>query len=70
MSDIKEVLRKLEAHDMHVHIIDNETPLPVSITPIDTHFIMKGADIVHVGNITTIERFAIQQEEEGGLGDE
>ena len=60
MKNIKEVLENLEKADMHVHEIEGDRPLPVHVTAIDTHYIMKGAEIVHVGNLTTIESFALR----------
>ena len=60
MNNLGEVLRKLEQADMHVHEKARAHPLPVHTLPTDTHFIMNGADIVHVGNVTTIERFALR----------
>lgn len=60
MKNIKEVLQKLEQNNMHVHEIDREIALPVYATVIDTHFIMHGAEIVHVGNLVTIESYVLQ----------
>lgn len=68
MENIKEVLKKLEESDMHVHEIDHSRGfkgyegmnIPFARLANSTHFIMKGADIVHVGNLTTVESFALR----------
>ena len=58
MKEIKKVLRALETADMHVHELEVDSKIPHHIY--DTHYIMKGNDIVHVGNLTTIESFALR----------
>ncbi len=60
---LKRILSILEKHDMHVHEIVNEIPLPVHIVPvIDTHYVMKKGDIVHVGTPKSIHGFALSME--------
>lgn len=60
MKNIKQVLANLSRADMHVHVIDRETPLSVRATLFDTHFVMHGARIVHVGNLKSIESFSLR----------
>ena len=68
MKYLKKVLEKLEENDMHVHETDHSDGIneykgmgtPIAHLVNSTHFIMKGADIVHVGNLTTIESFALR----------
>ena len=60
MEHIKEVLKNLSDNDMHVHELVMGESIPAVVTVIDTHYIMQGADIVHVGNLTTIESFALR----------
>ncbi len=57
---MKKVLDKLTEHDMHVHDINPEERLSVHTYLYDTHYVMKGARIVHVGTIGTIEAFALR----------
>jgi hypothetical protein len=59
MENIKEVLEKLSDNDMHVHDIEDDATLPIHTGIYDTHYIMKGDKIVHVGNLRTIESFAL-----------
>lgn len=59
------VLQKLEDVNMHVHIIDHQKGysgmnLPLAHLVMSTHFIMQGENIVHLGNLKTIESFALQ----------
>lgn len=61
---MKNVLDKLTENGMHVHEIDHsegyeDFNLPLAWIVSSTHFVMKGADIVHVGNVESIERFAL-----------
>jgi hypothetical protein len=68
MENIKEVLKKLEENDMHVHETDHSDGIngykgmgvPIAHAINSTHFIMKGAEIVYVGNLTTVESFALR----------
>ena len=68
MKNLKEVLKKLEENDMHVHETDHSDGfngykgmgVPICFAVNSTHFIMKGADVVHVGNLTTVESFALR----------
>ena len=61
MKYIKEVLDKLTKNDMHVHEIDLDDTYPFYYTPhFDTHFILKDADVVFVGNITSLESWVLQ----------
>ena len=64
MTNLKEVLEKLEENDMHVHEIDCINNPHLADTPLawlsrSTHYILKGDKTVHVGNGTTIERFVL-----------
>ena len=57
---LKEILEALEIENMRVHEIMDRTILLVPVTLFDTHYVMRGADIVHVGNLITIQRFAFK----------
>ena len=62
MSDtnLKQALSNLDKLDMHVKQIRSDLE-GVFLTPYDTHYIMQGADIVHVGNQTTVVSFALRE---------
>ncbi len=65
MKHLKEVLRKLDSADMHVHAIDHAAGYvgfkqPVAHLVSSSHFIMHGGDVVHVGNLETIESFVLR----------
>ncbi len=60
MENLKQVLDKLTKHKMFVHAIEDHDYLPTHVSMYDTHFIMKDSEIVHVGNIKTIEAFALR----------
>ena len=60
MKNLRQVLENLEQADMHVHEWVRDAPIPHHKTVLDTHYIMQGDAIVHVGNLTTIESFAMR----------
>ena len=69
MENIREVLEKLEAKDMHVHTIDHAAKgaydhlnVPASVALWSTHYVMRGAEVVHVGTLDTVESFALRPE--------
>jgi len=60
MKNVMKVLEKLDEHNMHVHTIDHELgAMPFHVTPIDTHFIMQGNEIVFHGSLTGLESFVL-----------
>ena len=56
------LLNVLTKHDMHVHEITEAENLPVHLTAIDTHYIMRGADIVFTGSLVSLERWVLSYE--------
>ncbi len=68
MNNLKEVLQKLDDADLHVHHINHSDGYhgfkqPIAHLVNSTHFIMHGSDVIHVGNLTTIESFALALEQ-------
>lgn len=65
MERMKKVLKKLSEADMHVHEIDHGPggykgfPQPIAHLVPSTHFVMKGAEIVHVGNKLSVVNFVL-----------
>jgi hypothetical protein len=62
--DLKKVLDTLDRHDMHVHDLHRGDPIGKFILPNDTHYIMQGAEVVHVGNLKTVNHFALRLSKE------
>lgn len=65
MNNLTKILDKLSANNMHVHVLDHTAGykgfnIPIAHLANSTHFIMQGSEIVHVGNIKTIESFALR----------
>lgn len=64
MEKLSEVLKKLQENDMCVYEITIEGNPRLKDVPIvwlshSTHYILKGDELMHVGNKATIERFAL-----------
>ena len=64
MKHLKEVLQKLKEHDLHVHEIEHENGYAGFTQPLahlvsSTHYVMHNEHVVHVGNVVTIERYAL-----------
>lgn len=57
--DIEKLLDNLSAHDMHVHVIDDARDLPFHVSVIDTHYIMKGSEIVFHGNLQGVKNYVM-----------
>lgn len=66
MKNIKRILAKLEAADMHVHLINHSKDgykgmnVPISLLVNSTHYVMKENKIVHIGNVSTINDFVLR----------
>lgn len=60
MADIKNALAKLEKANMHIKQIETRDLAHEYLTPIDTHYIMQGDKIVHIGNKNTVIAFALR----------
>lgn len=59
MNNVKLILSILEKNDIHVNELDN---IITSSNPYDTHYLMKGSEIIHRGNLKTIETFVLNLE--------
>ncbi len=59
MNDIKLILYLLEKHNIHVNELDD---IITSVNPFNTHYLMKGDEIIHKGNLKTIESFVLNLE--------
>ncbi len=57
MQNLKAILEAFEKHDIYVHELDD---VITSSSPYDTHYLMQGAEIIHKGNLKTIEAFALR----------
>jgi hypothetical protein len=62
--DLKRVLQNLDEHDMHVHHLLRGDQIGKFLLPGDTHYIMQGAKVVHVGNLKTVNHFALRLSKE------
>jgi len=61
MKDIKKVLENLDKANMHVHVNPHRDLSGHSgMLPMDTHYVMQGDKIVHIGNKETIANFAMR----------
>jgi len=60
MTQDQKVINNLEKMDMHVKSLGNDN-IGKHLVPTDTHYVMQGAAIVHVGNLKTVAHFALQQ---------
>ena len=63
---MKDLLQKLEDLDMHVHVIDHSAGYegfkqPIAHLVMSSHFIMQGAEVVHIGKLSTIKGFVDRQ---------
>lgn len=61
------ILQNLESSGMHVHVIDHSDGykglnFPIALLAASTHFVMQEDKIVHVGNVYTINHFALNLE--------
>lgn len=60
--NLGKVLGALARHKIVVHSIhpDDKRVFEKYILPTDTHYLVQGDKVIHTGNITTIESFALQ----------
>lgn len=59
MNKDSQVLKALTDNNMHVHLIEENEKLPFHVTNLDTHYIMKGSNIVFHGNLQMVESFVL-----------
>jgi len=65
--EIKNLLEKLSNQSLHVHEINHsegykDFNYPIALLATSTHFVMCGADIVHIGTIESINKFVDRKE--------
>lgn len=64
MDDMKFAIERLIELNMHVKLIseaESDIDFKYPLTPYDTHYIMRGPEIVHVGNVKTVYSFALSK---------